>query len=66
MAKVVLGNVSKNLGTVKAVRDFNLTIEDKEFCVLVSPSGCGKSTTLWTIASLEEPTTGTIHIGVMP
>ncbi len=63
MAKVVLENISKHFGTVPAVRDFNLTIEDKEFAILVGPSGCGKSTALRMVAGLEEPTTGIIYIG---
>jgi ABC-type sugar transport system ATPase subunit len=39
MAKVVMENISKSFGTVQAVRDFNLTVEDKEFAILVVPSG---------------------------
>jgi multiple sugar transport system ATP-binding protein len=63
MAQVILENVSRQFGTVEAVKDFNLTVEDKEFAVLVGPSGCGKSTVLRMIAGLEEPNTGTISIG---
>lgn len=63
MARVVMENVSKQFGTVQAVRDFNLIVEDKEFAVLVGPSGCGKSTALRMIAGLEEPNTGTVSIG---
>src|SRR5512136_3027993 len=63
MARVVLEDVGKNFGSVEAVKDFNLTIEDKEFCILVGPSGCGKSTALRMIAGLEEPTQGMIYIG---
>jgi multiple sugar transport system ATP-binding protein len=63
MARVILENVSKSFGTVRAVKDFNLTVEDKEFAILVGPSGCGKSTALRMIAGLEEPTTGSIFIG---
>src|SRR5512139_1892337 len=63
MAKVVLQNVSKVFGTVQAVKEFNLTVEDKEFAILVGPSGCGKSTALRMIAGLEEPSGGTIYIG---
>jgi len=63
MARVILENISKNFGTVGAVKDFNLTIEDKEFAILVGPSGCGKSTALRMVAGLEEPTTGNIYIG---
>ena len=46
MARVMMENVSKIFGQVKAAKDFNLTVEDKEFAILVGPSGCGKSTTL--------------------
>ena len=46
----------------KAVTDFNLKIEDKEFLVLVGPSGCGKSTTLRMIAGLEDITAGELYI----
>ena len=48
---------------IVAVQEFNLTIADKEFIVLVGPSGCGKSTTLRMIAGLEEITDGELWIG---
>ncbi len=64
MADVVLDHVWKIYdGKVEAVKDANLTINDKEFAVLVGPSGCGKTTTLRMIAGLEEITKGTIKIG---
>ena len=47
----------------KAVNDFNIDIEDKEFIVFVGPSGCGKSTTLRMIAGLEAITAGDLFIG---
>ncbi len=47
----------------KAVNDFNMEIEDKEFIVFVGPSGCGKSTTLRMIAGLEEISAGELRIG---
>ena len=63
MAEVKLENVSKIYdGKVTAVRDFTVTVYDKEFVVLVGPSGCGKSTALRMIAGLEEVTQGTISI----
>jgi len=53
MAEVKLKNVRKVYdNTVVAVQDFNMTIRDQEFVVLVGPSGCGKSTTLRMIAGL--------------
>jgi len=64
MAQVVLKNVYKIYDKqVEAVKDFSLTIEDKEFVVFVGPSGCGKSTTLRMVAGLEEITKGEIYIG---
>lgn len=63
MANAELKNVCKIYeGGVKAVNDFNLAIDDKEFVVFVGPSGCGKSTTLRMIAGLEEITSGTLYI----
>lgn len=47
---------------VLAVHDFNLSIRDKEFIVLVGPSGCGKSTTLRMVAGLEEISGGELYI----
>ena len=47
----------------KAVNDFSMEIEDKEFIVFVGPSGCGKSTTLRMIAGLEDITAGELTIG---
>lgn len=63
MAEVRFENVTKRFGDTIAIEDLNLTIEDKEFLVLVGPSGCGKSTALRMISGLEEVTEGKIYIG---
>lgn len=60
MAKIDLSKLCKNFGTLKVLEDINLSIKDKEFCVLVGPSGCGKSTLLRMIAGLESVTSGAI------
>jgi multiple sugar transport system ATP-binding protein len=62
MAEIILKNVYKSYGDVKIVKDFNLEIKDKEFCILVGPSGCGKTTTLRMVAGLEDITAGDIFI----
>jgi len=62
MAEVRLENISKHFNEVIAVSDFNLSIKDREFVVLVGPSGCGKTTTLRMIAGLEAITNGNIYI----
>lgn len=64
MAQVSLSNVAKIYdGNVKAVKNIDLKILDREFMVLVGPSGCGKSTTLRMIAGLEEISEGIVKIG---
>ncbi len=60
MAQVTLRNLQKDFGTVTAVSNLSITIQDGEFVTLLGPSGCGKSTTLACIAGLEDPSSGDI------
>ena len=62
MAEIQLSNVWKRWGSFVGVADFDLTIDDKEFLVLLGPSGCGKTTTMRMIAGLEDVTEGVIKI----
>ena len=62
MAEIQLRNLSKRWGTFVGVDNFDLTITDKEFLVLLGPSGCGKTTTMRMIAGLEDATEGDILI----
>ena len=62
MAEVRLANIVKRYGSNTVVDQVSLSVEDKEFLVLVGPSGCGKTTTLRMIAGLEEVTDGEIYI----
>ena len=62
MEKLVLQNINKNYGSVVAVDDLSLTIEEGEFITLLGPSGCGKTTTLRMIGGLEDPDSGNIFI----
>lgn len=63
MSSVVLKNVTKIYDKKRVIDDVDLTINDKEFIVLVGASGCGKSTLLRMIAGLEDITEGEIYIG---
>ncbi|SEM95575.1 carbohydrate ABC transporter ATP-binding protein, CUT1 family [Pseudorhodobacter antarcticus] len=62
MAEIQLRNLSKRWGSFVGVQDFNLTIRDREFLVLLGPSGCGKTTTMRMIAGLEDASGGDIII----
>jgi multiple sugar transport system ATP-binding protein len=63
VADVSLRKLYKSYGAVDVVHGVDLTIQHKEFIVLIGPSGCGKSTILRMIAGLEDITGGTITIG---
>ena len=66
MAEIIIRNIEKYFGDVYVIRKLNLTIQHREFVVLLGPSGCGKTTTLRAIAGLEEIDSGDILIDGKP
>ena len=63
MSKITIEGVSRSFGSVGAVREISLAIEDSEFFTLLGPSGCGKTTLLRVIAGFTELDAGQISIG---
>jgi multiple sugar transport system ATP-binding protein len=65
MARVTVESLRReyDAGSVVAVNDLDLEIEDGEFVTVVGPSGCGKTTTLRMLSGLEQATSGRIRIG---
>lgn len=63
MAEIVVENAVKMFGKTTAVNSVSLTVQDKEFVVLLGPSGCGKTTLLRAIAGLGLVDSGRISIG---
>lgn len=53
-------------GSVLALDNINLNIEQGEFISLIGPSGCGKSTLLRIIADLIQPSSGTVTVNGKP
>jgi len=61
--RVQLKGITKHFGTLTAIDDVSLTIEEGEFFTLLGPSGCGKTTLLRTIAGFHAPEAGEIRFG---
>jgi NitT/TauT family transport system ATP-binding protein len=55
-------DVRSGSGSVEALRDISLTVDDGEFIAVIGRSGCGKSTLLRLIAGLLKPTSGRVAI----
>ena len=52
--------------SVQALDDFSFSVKRNEFVVIIGPSGCGKSTLLFTIAGLEQPSSGIVYLEDKP
>ena len=69
---ILIFNVDKSFGDVKALKGVSAQIMEGEFFSLLGPSGCGKTTLLRTIAGFEDLTGGVVLIdgkdleGVLP
>jgi iron(III) transport system ATP-binding protein len=61
MVEVILEDVSKYFGQVRAADDINLKVRESELFFLLGPSGCGKTTTLRLIAGFYKPDKGKIY-----
>jgi ABC-2 type transport system ATP-binding protein len=55
-------NLCKHFGTVKAVNNLNLNIQQGEIYGMLGPNGCGKTTTIRMLCGLLKPTSGNAHI----
>ena len=55
---IVVDDVVKEFGTVRALDHVSLTIRENEFFALLGPSGCGKTTLLRCLGGFEQVTSG--------
>ena len=64
---IVLSNLSKSYGNVRAVKSIDLTIAPGETVALLGPNGAGKTTTIDMMLGLTRPDSGTASLfGMSP
>lgn len=62
MSILKIEHLQKYYGEHHALKDINLSVEQKEVIVILGPSGCGKSTLLRCINGLEEIAGGAMYV----
>ncbi|MCA9911570.1 MAG: ATP-binding cassette domain-containing protein, partial [Anaerolineae bacterium] len=66
MSVLVVRNLSAYRGTVLAVKDLSLIVEQGEIVALLGGNGAGKSTLLHAICGLITPVSGSVAFGGEP
>src|SRR5262245_2494000 len=61
--ELVLQNVTKNFGGLRAVGDVTFSVKDKVIFGLIGPNGAGKTTVFNLITGVYKPDHGTITFG---
>lgn len=63
---IVLKNVTKQFGRVKAVDNLSFVLEPGQVTGLLGPNGAGKTTTVRLITGFLSPTSGTVEVNGSP
>ncbi len=62
MSAISFKHLTKNYGSLVALNDVSLEIEEGEFFGLLGPNGAGKTTLISILAGLCRPTTGSVEV----
>lgn len=62
MSAISFKQLTKNYGSLVALNDVSLEIEEGEFFGLLGPNGAGKTTLISILAGLCRPTTGSVEV----
>ena len=62
-AAVLIENLQKSYGDVRAVKDISFTVRSGEIFGLLGPNGAGKTTTIRCLCTLAKPDAGKIEVG---
>ncbi|HLK55562.1 MAG TPA: ABC transporter ATP-binding protein [Chthonomonadaceae bacterium] len=63
MERIVCQNLTKRFGSLTAVDNMNLVVQEGELFGFLGPNGAGKTTTIRMMTGLIHPTEGTARIG---
>jgi putative spermidine/putrescine transport system ATP-binding protein len=58
-----LEGIERSFGTIRAVKNIDISVKAGEFLTLLGPSGCGKTTLLKMVAGFDFPSRGRIVLG---
>jgi ABC-2 type transport system ATP-binding protein len=61
-ASIILHNISKNFGPIRAVDDFSLEVSRGTIFGLLGPNGAGKTTLINILTTLIRPTSGEVFV----
>jgi ABC-2 type transport system ATP-binding protein len=64
--RIVVSNVTKTFGSVRAVQDLSFTVEPGRVTGFLGPNGAGKTTTMRVVLGLARPTSGTAMVEGVP
>jgi len=62
MPHVQIVGLTKRFGSVIALEDVNLDIQEREYVSIIGPSGCGKSTLMKCVAGIITPDVGKVLV----
>ena len=62
MSIVIINNLTKYYGKIKALENISLEINEGEIFGVLGPKGSGKSTLIDTMIALQKPTSGSVEI----
>ncbi|RLG60035.1 hypothetical protein DRN86_03315 [Candidatus Geothermarchaeota archaeon] len=62
MVRIVVKDITVTYGSIKALKDATLTLDEGEVTGIIGPNGAGKTTLLRTLARLLKPAKGVVYI----